>query len=100
MTYKSDEIGFSFVETLKLFDVTIDNEVKFDEHVTSICKKVNQKSDIISKNGYLRYLWIWAHFDYCSAIFVSINHASLLKLEKSFMKALKQVFMIRISRIT
>ena len=25
----------------------IDREFKFDEHVSNICKKVNQKSDII-----------------------------------------------------
>ena len=43
----------SFVETFKLLGEKIDRELKFDEHVTNICKKVNQKSDIISKNGYL-----------------------------------------------
>ena len=40
----------SFVETFKLLGVTIDRELKFDEHFSNICKKVNQKCAIISKN--------------------------------------------------
>ena len=98
----------SFVETFKLLGVKIDRELKFDEHVINICKKVNQKSAIISKNGYLfstkfkevlfKSLAL-THFDYCSTIFISINQASLLKLEKCFIKPLKQVLWIRISHL-
>ena len=70
-------IMISFVETFKLLGVTIDRELKFDEQVTNICKKVNQKSSIISKNGYLfstkfkEILFkslVLTHFDYCSTI--------------------------------
>ena len=98
----------SFVETFKLLGVKIDRELKFDEHVINICKKVNQKSAIISKNGYLfstkfkEILFkslVLTHFDYCSTIFISINQASLLKLEKCFTKALKQILWIRISHL-
>ena len=98
----------SFVETFKLLGVKIDRELKFDEHVINICKKVNQKSAIISKNGYLfstklkEILFkslVLTHFDYCSNICISINQASLLKLEQRFTNALKQVLWIRISHL-
>ena len=35
---------FFFSEIFKLVGVTIDRELKFDEHVTNICKKKNEKS--------------------------------------------------------
>jgi hypothetical protein len=98
----------SFNETFKLLGVTIDRELKFDEHVSNICKKVNQKSAIISKNGSLfsakfkEILFkslVLIHFDYCSSIFISINQTSLSKLEKCFTKALKQVLWVRVSRL-
>ena len=98
----------SFVETFKLLGVTIDRELKFDEHVSNICKKVNQKSAIISKNGSLfsakfkEILFkslVLIHFDYCSSLFISINQTSLSKLEKCFTKALKQVLWVRVSRL-
>ena len=69
----------SFVETFKLLGVTIDRELKFDEHVSNICKKVKQKSAIISKNGSLfsakfkEILFkslVLIHFDYCSSLFI------------------------------
>ena len=35
--------------TVKLLEITIDNELKVDEHLTTICLKVNRKLTIFTK---------------------------------------------------
>ena len=39
---------FVFVNTFKLLGVTPDREINFDNHVSNVCKKVNQKFAIIN----------------------------------------------------
>ena len=48
----------SVVETFKLVVVQVDLELKFDEHASNICKKMNQKCVVIIviKNYYLQKL--------------------------------------------
>ena len=33
---------------VKLLDITIDNELKFDDHITKICRKANSKLSALS----------------------------------------------------
>ena len=35
--------------TVKLLEITIDNELKFDEHLTNICLKANRKLTVFTK---------------------------------------------------
>jgi len=98
----------SFVDTFKLLGVLLDRELNFDDHVSSVCKKVNQKCAIITRNAYLfspkfkeilLKSFVLTHFDYCSTLFTFIKQSSLIKLEKCFAKSLKQVLGIKISHL-
>ena len=35
--------------TVKLLGITIDNELKFDEHLTNICIKANRKLTVLTR---------------------------------------------------
>ena len=59
---------------VKLLDITIDSELKFDDHITKICRKANSKLSALSqltrylsiKQKKLFYMsFIEAQFKYC-----------------------------------
>ena len=97
---------YTFADTFKLLGVTLDRELNLDQHVSNVCKKVNQRCAIISRNVYLfspkfketifKSL-VLTHFDYCSTLFTFIKQSSLMKLEKCFSKSLKQILGLRVS---
>ena len=93
---------------LKLLGVTLDRELNFDNHISIVCKKVNQKCAIISRNSYLfsskfkETLFkslVLSHFDYCSTLFTFIKQSTFVKLEKCFNKSLKHVLGLRASHL-
>ena len=61
--------------TLELFGVTIDKDLTFKQHVSSICKKVNNQFSVMTRFGKLMSTetmlrlykaFILPHFYYCS----------------------------------
>ena len=42
---------------VKLLGVTIDNELKFNSHVTVICLKANRKLSVLSRMSYLQSIY-------------------------------------------
>ena len=47
------ENNITFVDTFKHLGVTLDREFNLDQNVSNVCKKVNQRCAIISRNAYL-----------------------------------------------
>ena len=88
---KDNQIKFVF--KFKLLVITLFRELHLDNHVSNVCKKVNQRCPIISGDAYLfppkfketlfKSLVI-SHFAYCSTHFTFIKQSSFKKLEKFF----------------
>ena len=50
---KLNDIEIPFVETTKYLGVIIDNKLKFEQHAISVCRRVNYKTNVLKKCGYL-----------------------------------------------
>ena len=96
----------TFVESFKLLGVTLDQQLTFSQHVTSVCKKSNRMCHIISRCRYLFptdfkvtlfKLFVLPHFDYCSTLMISTSQSLLCKLEKCYYRAMKQIVNVKVS---
>ena len=47
------QFNFSISYSMELFDVTIDKDLTFKQHVSSICKKVNNQFSVMTRFGKL-----------------------------------------------
>ena len=74
--------NIEIVKTAKVLGVTIDNNLRFEEHILGIRKKINSKALIISRSMNLFSpkfkitlfkLFIMPHFEYCSTIYAGPN---------------------------
>ena len=68
-----------FVEHVKILGVTLDNQLKYDQHINQVCKKVNSKTAMLKKSNslfphkfktLLFKLFLMPHYDYCSSLFM------------------------------
>ena len=86
---------------VKLLGITIDNELKFDDHITKICRKANSKLSALSR--YARYLsikqkkllytsFIEAQFKYCSVTWIFCSRSCNKKINKLQERALRLVY--------
>ena len=85
---------------VKLLGITIDNELKFDDHITKICRKANSKLSALSRLA--RYLsmeqkkllyisLIETQFKYCPMAWVFCSRSCNNKINKLQERALKLV---------
>ena len=76
---------------VKLLGITIDNELKFDDHITKICRKANSKLSALSRLS--RYLsmeqkkplymsFIEAQFKYCPLTWMFCSRSCKNKINK------------------
>ena len=85
------------IETVKDLGILIDSDLKFTSHVTSVIKKVKQRSGWIFRNftsrnhTILKTMWksiIQPHLDYCSPLWFDPNNMSQMRsvenLQRSF----------------
>ena len=95
-----------FVNTFKLLGVTLDRQLRFEDHFAAVCKKVNYKCYIISRSKHLFNekfratlfkLFLQSHFDYCSTLFASVNVGSLSILKKCFKKSIKHLLCLKLN---
>ena len=101
---KIDNHFIDFVTETKILGVTLDNKLKFENHIYNITKKVNAKSFMLSRNikmfpstfrTTLFKLFVVPNFDYCSTLFAHLgNKANNSKLQSCFMKAAKRILYI------
>ena len=86
---------------VKLLGVTIDNELKLDDHITKICRKANSKLSALSRLA--RYLsmeqkkllymsFIEAQFKYCPLTWMFCSRSCNNKINKLHERALRLVY--------
>ena len=86
---------------VKLLDVTIDNELKFDKYVSEICAKANRKLSVLlrlskflclDKRRTLFQSFIKAQFKYCPLIWMFCSRSSNKKINRLHKRALRLVY--------
>ena len=86
---------------VKLLGIAIDNELKFDDHITKICRKANSKLSALSRLA--RYLsmeqkkllymsFIEAQFKYCPITLMFCSRSCNNKISKLHERALRLVY--------
>ena len=79
IVFGKTDYSFSFPlkDSLDIFGINIDNRLRFDNYVSTICKKINGQFNVmlrfrklISKDTLLRLYkaFIMPHFNYCSSV--------------------------------
>ena len=53
LTVKTNEIQIKSSQSEKLLGITIDNDLKFEDHINNICRKASAKISALSR------IWIW-----------------------------------------
>jgi hypothetical protein len=90
-------------DEVKLLGVTIDYELKFNSHITNICRKVVRQLNVLKRMAiYLNrlcklttciyYLFILSSFNYCPVIWHFCSEANTKKMEKIQERALKFIY--------
>lgn len=86
---------------VKLLGVTIDYELKFDKHISDICKKASRQLNVLKRIGkYLNklgrltiyYSFILSNLNYCPITWHFCSEKNTLKMEKIQERALRFVY--------
>lgn len=86
------------VQQMKYLGVIVDNNLKFNQHVNFVCKKIGKKIGFMGRVSKCMSVWtktliyntiILPHFDYCSTLFLSINKCDLDSLQKLQNRAMR-----------
>ena len=87
--------------TVKLLGVTIDNELKFDEYTSSVCKKAQRKLAVLTRiKKYLDFkklrlllkTFFDSQFKYCPLTWMFYNRTTNNKINKLHERALRLVY--------
>ena len=85
-------------EHVKLLGIEIDNKLKFDKYVQTLCQKVNKKTSAFSRlNMYISReqalsicnMVILSNFNYCLLIWLFCNKGANKKIDRTHTRALK-----------
>ena len=96
--FKIGEAEIGCEETVKLQGVGIDYHLKFDTHISAMCKKASQQINVLKRIGqYLNFesrkaiyhAFIMSIFNFCPLIWHFCSKANTEKLEKINHRALK-----------
>ena len=97
----TDGVNIEKLKSFKLFGVLLDSELKFSEHISSVCKKASQQIRVLRR---LRKLIpthaklqlykaaILPHLTYCSTIWHFCRASNKGKVERLQERALRLVF--------
>ena len=86
---------------VNLLGVTIDNELKFDKHVSNVCLKAGRKLSVLSRMGkFLSFekkrtlykSFVESQFKYCPLIWMFHSRYSNAKINRLHMRALRLVY--------
>jgi hypothetical protein len=86
---------------VKLLEVTIDYELKFNSHIINICRNASWQLNVLKRMGkYLNrlgkltiyYSFILSKFNYCPVIWHFCSEANTKKMEKIQERALKFIY--------
>jgi hypothetical protein len=94
------------VKQTKLLGVILDDELKFENHIDSTCRKVNKKAYLITRKSYLLSnklkttlfkLFIMPNLEYCSSLFINTSAKNIDQLARCYRKNLKLLTNVNIS---
>ena len=97
----TDGVNIEKLKSFKLFGVLLDSELKFSEHISSVCKKASQQIRVLRR---LRKLIpthaklqlykaaILPHLTYCSTIWHFCRASNKRKVQRLQERALRLVF--------
>ena len=89
--FKFENVVIKYKEQEKILGVIIDNELNFQPHIDSICKKANQKLNAlfrvsnfmtVEKLNLLVNSFIRSQFSYCPLIWMFCNRTSMQKINR------------------
>ena len=95
------QLNFSVNDLVELFGVTIDKDLMFKQHVSSICKKVNNQFSVMTRFGKLMSTetmlrlykaFILPHFYYCSMVWHFSSKQDSDKLDLLNKRILRFIF--------
>ena len=98
---KCEEKPIPVSSEIQLLGVTLDNKLKFDSHIASICRKVGRQVNALNRlknvlpcrtKEALYRTFILPHFDYCSQIWHHCGARNARKLERVNERALRFVY--------
>ena len=88
-------------ETVKLFGVTLDNELNFDTHISNLCKKAAAQLNVLKRlrsfigfeqKKVLVQRFVDSNFNYCPLVWYFSSMKSLQKIEKLPERALRFLY--------
>ena len=95
------QFHFSVNDSEELFGVTIDKDLMFKQHVSSMCKKVNNQFSVMTRFGklmstetmlHLYKAFILPHFYYCSMVWHFSSKQDSDKLDLLNKRILRFIF--------
>ena len=99
--FRIGEAEIECEETVKLLGVEIDSHLKFDTHISAMCRKASQQIKVLKRIGkFLNFesrkavyhAFIMSIFNFCPLIWHFCSKSNTEKLEKINYRALKFVF--------
>ena len=101
LDFKCENSHIPVTKEFEMLGITIDNKLKFDNHVAKICRKVSQQIAVLKrmkkmlpfKTRHVLYLaFILPHFNYCSETWNFCSKSAADKSERSNERAIRFVF--------
>ena len=95
------KVSIDNVSSVKLFGITIDSKLKFEQHVAQLCQKANNKISAFSivssylneKQSLLLYnSFIMSQFNYCPFIWMFCGKVANNELNRTHKRALRILF--------
>ena len=99
--FKVGEAEIECEESVKLLGVEIDSHLKFDIHISAMCRKASQQINVLKRvDQFLNFesrkavyhAFIMSIFNFCPRIRHFCSKSNTEKLEKIYFRALKFVF--------
>ena len=99
--FKCENSSIPVTKEFDMLGITIDNKLKFDNHVAKICRKVSQQIAVLKRmkkmlpfetRRDLYLAFILPHFNYCSETWNFCSKSAADKLERLNERAIRFVF--------
>ena len=101
MNFKLADIDIKTTEKTCLLGVVLDNELKFDDHISSICRKVSAQISALNRlknilplktKESLYRAFILPYFNYCNQVWHHCGKRNTVKIEKVNLRVLRYLF--------
>ena len=103
VTFSIRDIDIPVNENVKVLGIHIDNKLKFDKHISELCKRASKHINAISRFSQfvdekcrisLYHSFILSHFHYCKIVWHNCDTENTIKIEKIQKRPLRLSWMI------